>query len=173
MGVSDDRPGGFVYPPHPLASVAAVLRAENWRIKGLDAVALGLDTETVLDRLPDADVLVVPVSYGTLAADLAFLNLLASASRCSRCWPSVLPSATHRSTMASTTGDLLITGKSDLAVPAAAKRLLTGAFTPGEAVSPYALAQSAYTPDGRLADLDRAPCPPGIFITARPTAIHS
>ena len=76
MGVSDDRLGGFVYPPHLLASVAAVLRVANWRVKGLDAVALGLDTESVLGRLSNADVLIVPVSYGTLAADRAFLNLL-------------------------------------------------------------------------------------------------
>ena len=76
MGVLGDRPGGFVYPPHLLASVAGVLRAATWRVSGLDAMALGLDAETTLARLPKADILVLPVSYGTLAADRVFLNLL-------------------------------------------------------------------------------------------------
>jgi len=160
MGVSDDRPGGFVYPPHLLASVAAVMRAANWRVRGLDAVAFGLDTETVLDRLPDADVLVVPVSYGTLAADRAFLNLLRERKpllKVLAIGPALsYPQVDHG---LNDLVDLLITGEADLAVPAAAKRLLTGAFTPGEAVSPYALAQTAYTPDGRLADLDALPLP--------------
>ena len=160
MGVSDDRPGGFVYPPHLLASVAGVLRAANWRVRGLDAVALGLDTEAVLDRLPDTDVLIVPVSYGTLAADRAFLNLLRERKPLLKVL-AIGPALSYQQVDHGLNDlvDLLITGEPDLAVPAAVKRLLTGAFTPGEAVSPYALAQTAYTPDGRLADLDALPLP--------------
>lgn len=160
MGVSDDRPGGFVYPSHLLASVAAVLRVAHWRVKGLDAVALGQDTESVLGRLPDADLLIVPVSYGTLASDRAFLNLLRERKpllKVLAIGPALsYPQVDHG---LNDLVDLLITGEPDLAVPAAAKRLLAGAFTPGEAVSPYALAQTAYTPDGRLADLDALPLP--------------
>ena len=160
MGVSDDRPGGFVYPPHLLASVAGALRAANWRVRGLDAVALGLDTEKVLDRLPDTDVLIIPVSFGTLAADRAFLNVLREHKPLLKVL-AIGPALSYQQVDHGLNDlvDLFITGEPDLAVPAAVKRLLTGAFTPGEAVSPYALAQTAYTPDGRLTNLDALPLP--------------
>lgn len=160
MGVSTDRPGGFVYPPHLLASVGGVLRAANWRVNGLDAVALGLDAETLIARLPKTDLLILPVSYGTLAADRAFLNLLRERKPLLKVL-AIGPALrfTQVDHGLNDLVDLLIAGEPELAVLAAARRLLTGAFTPGEALSPYALAQTVYTPDGRLADLNALPMP--------------
>ncbi len=160
LGVATDRPDGFVYPPHLLASVGGVLAAAHWRVSGLDAIALGLNAEAVLAHLPQADVLILPVSYGTLAAERAFLNLLRERKpllKVLAIGPALrYPQVDHG---INDLVDLLIAGEPELAVPAAAQRLVAGAFKPGEALSPYVLAEPAYTPDGRLADLDALPLP--------------
>ncbi|MEZ4771250.1 MAG: hypothetical protein R2844_22880 [Caldilineales bacterium] len=39
MGVSVETTGAFTYPPHLLASCAAVMRGQGWRVAGLDAAA--------------------------------------------------------------------------------------------------------------------------------------
>ncbi|MCB9155245.1 MAG: hypothetical protein H6649_14470, partial [Caldilineae bacterium] len=37
MGVSVETAGAFTYPPYLLASCAAVMRGQGWRVAGLDA----------------------------------------------------------------------------------------------------------------------------------------
>lgn len=160
MGAWDAGPGSFAYPPHLLATCAASLRAAGWRVQGLDAAVRGLDADATLDALPRSDVLVLPVSYGTQAADRAFLNRLRERKPLAKVL-AIGPSLTYAQVdhVFSDLVDALLMGEPELALPAAAKRLYAGELTPGRAVNPYALAHDAYTPDGLLAELDAAPVP--------------
>lgn len=160
MGVSAETAGAFTYPPHLLASCAAVMRGQGWRVGGLDAVAQGLDAAQTLNRMPAADLTVLPVSYGTLAADRAFLNEL----RLRKPLLKVLaigPSLSYRQVdhVVSDLVDLIVAGEPELALPAAARRLLAGEERPGRVINPYELAPAAYWPGGLLADLDALPNP--------------
>ncbi|HNU06093.1 MAG TPA: hypothetical protein PKL67_18315, partial [Anaerolineae bacterium] len=76
MGALGDSAHGFIYPPHLLATAGATLAAAGWRVAGLDAASQGLDADATLERLPHSQVLALPVSYATQAADRAFLNRL-------------------------------------------------------------------------------------------------
>jgi anaerobic magnesium-protoporphyrin IX monomethyl ester cyclase len=160
MGVLGDAAQPFVYPPHLLATAAAVLRAAHWRVAGLDAVAQGLDAEAVLDGLPRCDVLVLPVSYGTQAADRAFLNRLRERRPLARVL-AIGPALSYAQVdhVFSDLADALLMGEPELALPAAAARLLAGDLPPGRAVNPYTLAAEHYSPDGLLLDLDAVPVP--------------
>lgn len=160
MGASGDSGAAFTYPPHLLATAAAVLGAAHWRVAGLDAVAQGLDTGAVLEHLPKSDLVVLPVSYATQAADRAFLNRL----REHRPLVKVLaigPALSYAQVdhVFSDLVDALLMGEPELALPAAAARLLAGDLAPGRAVNPYTLAAEHYTPDGLLLNLDDVPMP--------------
>lgn len=160
MGVLSDAANPFVYPPHLLATAAAVLRRAHWRVAGLDAVAQGLDADGVLERLPRSDVLVLPVSYGTQAADRAFLNRLRERQPLARVL-AIGPALSYAQVdhAFSDLADALLMGEPELALPAAAARLLAGDLPPGRAVNPYTLAAQHYTPAGLLLDLDALPMP--------------
>lgn len=160
MGALSDAPGGFLYPPHLLATAAAVLRQARLRAVGLDAQAAGLSVEQTLARLPAADVLVLPVSFATLAADRAFLNRLREVKPLLKVV--ALGPALRYSQVAhalNDLADLLVAGEPEMALPAAARRALAGDLRPGTAVNPYTLAPAHYLPDGYLADLDALPMP--------------
>ena len=160
MGVQTETAGAFTYPPHLLASCAAVMRAHGWRVAGLDAAALGLDGAQTLDRLPTADLLVLPVSFGTLAADRAFLNELRLRKPLLKVL-AVGPALSYRQVahVFSDLADLLLAGEPELALPAAVRRLLAGEERPGRVINPYEMAPAAYWPGGLLADLDSLPIP--------------
>lgn len=160
MGVSTTSANPFVYPPHLLASAAAVLRAAHWQVSGLDAVARGLDAAAVLEQLPAQGVLVLPVSYGTQAADRAFLNRLRERKPLVKVL-AIGPALTYAQVdhAFSDLADALLMGEAELALPAAAKRLLQGELKPGRALNPYTLAPEHYTPDGLLSNLDALPMP--------------
>jgi radical SAM superfamily enzyme YgiQ (UPF0313 family) len=160
MGVLGDAANAFVYPPHLLSTAAAVLRGAHWRVAGLDAVAQGLDADAVLERLPKSDLLVLPVSYGTQAADRAFLNRLRERQPLARVL-AIGPALSYAQVdhAFSDLADALLMGEPELALPAAAARLLAGDLAIGRAVNPYTLAAEHYTPDGLLLDLDAVPMP--------------
>lgn len=167
MGAQDEGAGGFVYPPHLLATAAAALRHDRWRVAGLDAVALGLDAEDVLARLPQVDLLILPVSFATLAADRAFLNELREHKPLLKVL-AIGPALSYLQVAHALNdlADLLLSGEPELALPAAAQRLLAGELRPGQVLNPYTLAQAAYQPSGVLADLDAAPLPAwDVFMT--------
>lgn len=160
MGAQTDATGGFLYPPHLLATTAAALRDAGWHVKALDAVSMGLDSSAALERLPKADVLVLPVSFVTLAADRAFLNRLRESRPLAKvivigpalAYPQVVNALNDLA-------DLLLSGEAELALPAAARRLLAGEHQPGQVINPYALAQSTYHPQGHVRNLDLLPIP--------------
>lgn len=160
MGALAEGVGGFVYPPHLLATCGAVLRQAQWRVLALDAVAAGLGVDETIDRLPAAEVMVLPVSYETLAADRAFLNRLRERKpllKVLAIGPALrFPQVAHG---LNDLVDLLLAGEPELAVPAAARHLLAGDVRPGAAVNPYTLAHAGYQPDGALASLDSLPMP--------------
>jgi radical SAM superfamily enzyme YgiQ (UPF0313 family) len=160
MGVLGDTANAFVYPPHLLAAAGAALRAAGWRVAALDAGALGLDADATLERLPRCDVLVLPVSYGTQAADRAFLNRLRERKPLAKVL-AIGPALSYAQVdhVFSDLADALLMGEPELALPAAAARLLAGDLAPGRAVNPYTLAPEHYTPDGLLANLDAVPMP--------------
>lgn len=160
MGVLAEEERGFVYPPHLLATAAAVLRQARWRVAGMDAVAAGLNSEQTLDRLPPADVLILLVSFATLAADRAFLNRLRERKpllKVLAIGPALrYPQVSHG---LNDLVDLLVAGEPELALPAACRHLLAGDVRPGMAINPYTLAEAAYHPDGTLINLDSVPMP--------------
>ncbi len=160
MGALHEGTGGFVYPPHLLATAAAVLRQARWRVAALDAQAAGLDIEQTLARLPAADALVLPVSYATAASDRAFLNRLREVKpllKVLAIGPALrYPQVAHA---LNDLADLLLAGEPELALPAALRHLLVGDVRPGMAVNPYTLAYEHYLPDGHLANLDALPMP--------------
>ncbi len=160
MGALGDPANPFVYPPHLLATAAAVLRDAGWRVQGLDAVALKLDADALLARLPKSELLVLPVSYATQAADRAFLNRLREQKPLARVL-AIGPALSYAQVdhAFSDLVDVLLMGEPELALPAAAARLLAGDLAPGRAVNPYTLAPEHYTTDGLLAELDAAPMP--------------
>lgn len=160
MGMHGASDAAFTYPPHLLATAAAVLRAAHWRVAGLDAVALGLDADATLERLPRSHLLVLPVSYGTQAADRAFLNRLRERKPTAQVL-AIGPALSYAQVdhAFSDLVDALVMGEPELALPAAAARLLAGELAPGRAVNPYTLAAEHYSPDGLLLDLDAAPMP--------------
>jgi anaerobic magnesium-protoporphyrin IX monomethyl ester cyclase len=160
MGVLGDAANPFVYPPHLLATAAAVLRQARWRVASLDAVNQGLDADATLERVPRSDLLVLPVSYGTQAADRAFLNRLREQKPLSKVL-AVGPALSYAQVdhVFSDLADALLMGEPELALPAAAARLLAGDLAPGRAVNPYTLAADHYSPDGMLLDLDAVPMP--------------
>lgn len=160
MGALGDPSNPFVYPPHLLATAAAALRSAQWRVAGLDAVSLNLDADAVLARLPRSDLLVLPVSHATQAADRAFLNRLREGKPTATVL-AIGPALSYAQVdhVFSDLVDALLMGEPELALPAAAARLLAGDLAPGRAVNPYTLAAEHYTPDGLLADLDAAPMP--------------
>lgn len=160
MGVLGASDSAFAYPPHLLATAAAVLRRAHWRVAGLDAVALGMGAEATLERLPRSDLLVLPVSFGTQAADRAFLNRLRERQPMARVL-AIGPALSYAQVdhAFSDLVDALLMGEPELALPAAAARLLAGDLAPGRAINPYTLAAEHYTPDGLLLDLDAVPMP--------------
>ena len=72
---------GFAYPPHTLATIAAVCRQEGREVAVVDAVGERLDIEACLARVAAAqpDIVAVYCSWGTLDTDRANVAALRAA----------------------------------------------------------------------------------------------
>jgi anaerobic magnesium-protoporphyrin IX monomethyl ester cyclase len=72
MGMVYDTAGAFLYPPHTLATVAAVLRNAGHVVRAVDATVGEFRAEAVAN----AEIVGVFASYASLDADLAFIATL-------------------------------------------------------------------------------------------------
>ena len=71
MGVVYPSPDAFCYPPHTLATVAAVLGESGYAVRAFDAVVRPLPS-----NVANADAIAVFVSWASLDADLDFIRSL-------------------------------------------------------------------------------------------------
>lgn len=72
MGTVYDGTGGFLYPPHTLATVASALRDAGHAVCAVDATVQGFRPEDV----SGAEIVGVFASYASLHADMAFIATL-------------------------------------------------------------------------------------------------
>ncbi|NOZ27297.1 MAG: radical SAM protein [Chloroflexi bacterium] len=147
--------GGFAYPPHLLATAAAVLRAAGEPFVLLDAVAEGWDASEALARVPERAVVVAQVSHATRSADIAFLRRLRQERPGVR---SLLvgPAAAAEVWLAEDVADAALVGEPEMALPAAIRAVANGGR--GQ-LSPSGLGVPGYGRDDRLIDLDGLPFP--------------
>jgi len=70
--------GAFLYPPHTLATVAAVLRQDGWALELMDAVVEGSDAKALTDYASRERfrIIGVFVSHATLDVDIGMLRQL-------------------------------------------------------------------------------------------------
>lgn len=141
--------GGFVYPPHILATCAAVLREAGWEVAACDGVAARLSVGDLLGRLADLQ----PQMVGLLASPLTLQGDLTCLRELERAYPQAryllfgpgLPVVAD-----SLPGDLpatVLLGEPEGLLPAACARLTN---CRGEAFG------SSCTPDGRAQCLPNA-----------------
>lgn len=80
LGTCEPEEGGFVYPPHTVASVASALTKSGYYVTALDAPGAGMDVRRAVEALveTDAGLIGVQVSWATLEADRQFLGALRS-----------------------------------------------------------------------------------------------
>jgi len=73
--------GAFLYPPHTLATVAAVLRQDGWALELRDAVVEDMDVKTLVDYVSREgfQIIGVFVSHATLDVDIGMLRRLRGA----------------------------------------------------------------------------------------------
>jgi radical SAM superfamily enzyme YgiQ (UPF0313 family) len=179
LGTVSQGEGGFVYPPHTVAAVAATLVAAGHRVVVLDAVAEGLPltkegrspaVEHVLALCTQAktDLIGVFVSWATREADAAFLIALKRARDEAR-WRGAdgeemaAPVAAFGVGVAHMSEALLaadhaLEGEPELSFVALASRVAEGASL-SWALTPRSLGQNGYDDEGLLTDLDALPFP--------------
>ncbi|MCD6291545.1 MAG: radical SAM protein [Anaerolineae bacterium] len=147
--------GGFSYPPHTLAVIAASLHRAGMPSSFVDAVAADWRFPDVLAQVPSEAVAIVQVSHATRDADAEFLRRLRQARPGVRSLV-VGPAAVDAFWLSDGLAHAALVGEPDLAVPAAVQALLDGArgrLTPG------ALGVPGYDEHGRVMDLDALPFP--------------
>lgn len=152
----------FLYPPHTVASCAAVAREAGQDVAVLDGARRNSGSafaQEVVAR--SCDLLAVLVSHGTGPADANFLRLLGRVRRQAAPAPILLfgPSA-HRVAEAFLTeglADAALAGEPEGAFAEAAQRIASGGLSgrvPAAELSP-----DRYRAGGLLADLDALPFP--------------
>ncbi|MCD6520063.1 MAG: cobalamin-dependent protein, partial [Anaerolineae bacterium] len=158
LGAVKQGEGGFRYPPQTVATVAAALRREGWRVWILDAVALGYDVARSLAEVEalSPDVLGVFVSWATREADARFLAVLRDRRLLCRTVAFGISVAWMEEALREV--DWVLRGEPELAFGSLAERLLSGEELP-RTVSPGELGIEGYGPEGLLEDLDALPLP--------------
>ncbi|NLG27376.1 MAG: radical SAM protein [Chloroflexi bacterium] len=165
MGALDEHEGGFSYPPHTLAAVAATLRAAGYAVSALDAGSQSLpprcdpvSSQACIRAIQEAQpqVIGVSVSWGTREADRCVFALLQRAGVRGR---TVAFGPSARSM-----GDDLIfadhvlVGEPEGSFARLCERLAAGEDVP-HVVTPAWLGAPGYNADGLLTDLDALPTP--------------
>ncbi|MBC7237454.1 MAG: methyltransferase domain-containing protein [Chloroflexi bacterium] len=157
--------GGFRYPPHTVATVAATARAAGYALQVIDAPAQGhaggADIQECLIqvRAAQADLIGVFVSWATAEGDVAFLRALRREGDGTRPVPVIVFGAgvAHlRDRLLA--ADHVLEGEPELAFVAAARRLLGGTNLP-QRLTARSLGAEGYDEQGLLKDLDALPYP--------------
>jgi hypothetical protein len=166
MGALEASEGGFRYPPHTLAAVAATLRAAGYEVLAVDAsdqrLPMRCDPNAELPCLAaiivaQPAVIGVFVSWATREADRCFMALLKRAQPGA---PVVAlgPSTSYlRDDLAS--ADYVLEGEPEGAFPLLCTRLLTSLAGLPRNVTPAILGAPGYDADGLLTELDALPPP--------------
>ncbi len=166
MGAQETREGGFSYPPHTLATVAATLRAAGHSVTALDAgphlLPAGCDPQAGMQfvdglRQYQADVIGVYVSWATRDADNCFLSLLKDVGLGAHIV--ALGPSTRYMAQDLAGADHVLEGEPELAFPLLCQRLCDGDSGLPRIVTPALLGAPGYNADGLLTDLDALPPP--------------
>ena len=163
LGYLDHVAAGFTYPPQTIAATAAVLRANGWTPRVLDAVGEGLDLAQTLHALRDsgAATFAVLVSHETLAGDVAFLSALRQELPERQLLAFGVSTAHAQQGLAQQmTLDGVLFGEPELAVGVAAAALHDSRVADRPLfLSPDSLSVGGYDERGLIADLDALPFP--------------
>ena len=174
LGTVSQGEGGFIYPPHTVAAVAAALVAGGRSVVVLDALAEGLpladkgcspavDRVLALCAKIRVDLVGVFVSWATREADAAFLAALKRARDNGLAAPKAPTVAAFGAGVAHMSESLLaadhaLEGEPELSMVALASRVAEGVRL-SWALSPHSLGQDGYDAEGLLTDLDALPFP--------------
>lgn len=159
LGTLDRREHGFLYPPHLLATLAAVARDGGYTPILLDATGHSWHTTTVLAHLPaDEEVpVVVQISYASREGDgdfLRFLRLERPRALVMVVGPA-LPALVAQ-WQGQDLADAYLMGEPEGAFLDALERLCEGC---GTRFGPSEMGAEGYDEVGRLVDLDTLPLP--------------
>jgi|YNPNPStandDraft_1061719.scaffolds.fasta_scaffold01619_15 anaerobic magnesium-protoporphyrin IX monomethyl ester cyclase len=171
MGSVSPEPRGFFYPPHTVATMAAVLRAAGRHVIVQDAVARNYDTMRCLREILAAKPSLVGmfVSYSTHEEDTLFLTALRRELPRAVpvvCFGVATPFIAEDLAMA----DHLLLGEPELSFLALADRLLRREDQLPHQVAPDVLGVEGYDHWGMIKDLDALPMPAWDLL---PTAQYS
>jgi len=156
------REGAFLYPPHMLATCAAVLKAAGYLPAVLDAAAERLSPREALERAAgwDPGYLVVQVCWPAWEADLAFCR--AAHARFPGVPIIVVGTILRHEDFArdaAGAADMVLVGEPEQALPAALERVRPLAQGPAPVVPAAELAPQQYDAESYLRDIESLPPP--------------
>ena len=169
LGSVEPGPGGFRYPPHTCAVVAAAVRDAGYGVVAIDGVALGHDVDQCVHAtLASEPALIgVFVSWATREADQLFLTSLQGDQGSSA--PVVAFGISTRFMHEHLSdADHVLEGEPELAFPEFCTRILGARSSLPRAVAPAYLGLDGHDDQGLIIDLDPLPYPAwDLFPTGR------
>jgi anaerobic magnesium-protoporphyrin IX monomethyl ester cyclase len=153
-GMGSRRPAyARAQPPHTLAWCAAQLRESEWDIQGVDAVALGLDEITTIQRIQFANpsLIVVLTSYATATEDATFLQAIRHTLPLTRLLV-ISHAALFLPPVVGQAADMVLVGEPEGAIHAACTALLDADGVRG-VISARSLEVAAYDARNTLIDI--------------------
>lgn len=148
--------GAFAYPPQTIAAMVTILRAEDFEVHVVDAVAGRLDVKRACAQTVACNPAAVAVftTYATRQADAAFLMALREV--CSM--PLVAFGPATRFLVGQLATDVVLCGEPELAIAPLCRALL-GANPPRGTIWPHNLGVCGYDNGGLIEDLGALPQP--------------